>query len=74
MNSSINDMVSTITGGVRANTAQEENWLKSAPKEMQDQMKAQITMQKEQELIQMLAQAMKQISELSKSTIRMIGG
>lgn len=70
----INDMVSTIAGGIRANTSQEQAWLANAPPEMQDQMKAQITMQKEQELIQALAQAMKQINELSKATIRMIGG
>ncbi|HYI00157.1 hypothetical protein [Hyalangium sp.] len=70
----INDMVSTIAGGVRANTSQEQAWLASAPPEMQEQMRSQITMQKEQELIQALAQAMKQINELSKTTIRMIGG
>lgn len=74
MSQAINDMVSTISGSVRANTAQENKWIASAPPEMQDQMKSQILMQKEQELIQMLAQAMKQLSELSKSTIRNIGG
>ena len=74
MSKAINDMVSTITSGVRANTAQENEWLASAPPEMQGQMRAQIEMQKEQELIQALAQAMKQISEQSKTVIRMIGG
>ncbi|MDC0708715.1 hypothetical protein POL68_09565 [Stigmatella sp. ncwal1] len=74
MTTAINDMVSAITSGVRSNTAQESKWIASAPPEMQGQMKSQILMQKEQELCQMLAQAMKQLSELSKSTIRNIGG
>ncbi len=74
MSKAINDMVSSVTSMVCNNTAQETKWLASAPPEMQGQMKAQIEMQKEQELIQMLAQAMKQLSELSKSTIRNIGG
>jgi hypothetical protein len=74
MSQAINDMVSAITGAVRANTEQETQWLNSAPKEMQGQMRAQIEMQKVQELVQMLAQAMKQLSEQSKNIIRNIGG
>jgi hypothetical protein len=74
MSSAINDVVSSINNGVRANTAMENQWIANAPPEMQAQMRSQIAMQKEQELVQMLAQAMKQTSEMSKSTIRNVGG
>jgi hypothetical protein len=74
MSSAINDLVSAISNGVRANTQQENQWLANAPPEMQAQMRSQILMQKEQELVQMLVQAMKQTSEMSKTTIRNVGG
>jgi hypothetical protein len=74
MTTAINDLVNSISAGVRANTQLENQWLANAPPEMQAQMRSQILMQKEQELVQMLVQAMKQTSEMSKSTIRNIGG
>jgi LPS O-antigen subunit length determinant protein (WzzB/FepE family) len=72
--SAINDVVNTVGRQVRANTEQENQWLASAPPEMQAQMRSQMEMQKEQELVQLLAQAMKQTSEMSKSVIRNVGG
>jgi hypothetical protein len=51
----IDFMVSTFLQGVRATTGQEIKWLASAPPEMQGQMRAQIELQKEQELVLMLA-------------------
>lgn len=74
MSTAINEMVSAITSAVRANTAQENKWIASAPPELQEQLKSQILMQKEQELMQMLAQAMKQVSEQSKTVLRNLGG
>jgi hypothetical protein len=74
MSSSINDLVTAINNGIRANTQQENQWLASAPPEMQAQMRSQILMQKEQELVQMVIQAMKQTSEQSKTVIRNVGG
>jgi hypothetical protein len=74
MSSAINDLVTAINNGIRANTQQENQWLASAPPEMQAQMRSQILMQKEQELVQMVIQAMKQTSEQSKTVIRNVGG
>jgi hypothetical protein len=51
----LNFMVSTFLKGVRGTTAEELKWLARAPVEMQPQMLAQINLQKEQELVQMLA-------------------
>ncbi|MBN1206303.1 MAG: hypothetical protein JXB05_15405 [Myxococcaceae bacterium] len=50
----IHFMVSTFMSGVRATTGQELKWLASAPVELQRQMRVQIELQKEQELVQML--------------------
>jgi hypothetical protein len=71
---SIEQVASQIAGGVRGNTELENKWIASAPPEMQEQMRAQLEMQKMQELVQQLTQLMKQMSELSKSVIRNVGG
>ena len=54
VSSFIDFMVNTFMMSVRDNTAQELRWLASAPGEMQGQMKAQLELQKEMELVQML--------------------
>jgi hypothetical protein len=51
----LNLVVSTFMKGVRGTTSEELRWLASAPVEMQPQMVAQIELQKEQELVQMLS-------------------
>lgn len=51
----LNILVSTFLKGIRGTTAEELKWLANAPVEMQPQMVAQIELQKEQELVQMLS-------------------
>jgi len=72
--SSIDSVVSGVAGGVRGNTDAENKWIASAPPEMQGQMKAQLEMQKMQELVQLITQMMKAMHEMSMSIIRNIGG
>ncbi len=72
--SSINNVVSGVSGGIRGNTASENQWISSAPPEMQGQMKAQLEMQKMQEMVQLITQMMKAMHEMSMSIIRNIGG
>lgn len=62
----INFMVSTFMEGVRATTRQELNWLASAPVELQEQLRAQIELQKEQELVQMLVRTFDAITGWQK--------
>jgi hypothetical protein len=71
---SLNAVFGTVAGGVRNNTALENQWLANAPPEMQAQMRAQLEMQKQQELTQLITQMMKQMHEMSMSVIRNVGG
>ena len=74
MAGSLNGVVGSVTGGVRGNTSTENQWIANAPPEMQGQMKAQLEMQKMQELVQLITQMMKAMHEMSMSIIRNIGG
>jgi hypothetical protein len=71
--SSIAGVVNSVAGGIRGNTALENQWLASAPPEMQGQLKAQLEMQKMQELVQLITQMMKAMHEMSMSIIRNVG-
>jgi hypothetical protein len=71
---SIAQTVGQVAGGIRGNTALENKWIASAPPEMQEQMRAQLEMQKMQELVQLITQMMKQMHEMSMSVIRNVGG
>jgi hypothetical protein len=48
--------------------------LANAPAEMKPFLEAQMKMQKEQEITQLITQMMKQMHEMSMSVIRNIGG
>jgi hypothetical protein len=52
----------------------ERQWLASAPPEMQAHMKAQLQMQREQELVDLLNKLIKGVDEVSKALVRNIGG
>jgi hypothetical protein len=67
---SLNGIVNQVAGGVRGNTATENQWIANAPPEMQGQLE----MQKMQELVQLITQMMKAMHEMSMSIIRNIGG
>jgi hypothetical protein len=54
-------MVETLETSIRASTGLELAWVSSAPEEMQSQMKAQLGLHKEQELVQMLQATMRTI-------------
>jgi hypothetical protein len=73
MADSLAGVVGSVSGGIRGNTAQENEWLKSLPPEMQGQAEAQLKMQKMQELVQLITQMMKAMHEMSKSIIQNIG-
>jgi uncharacterized coiled-coil DUF342 family protein len=73
MGTSITETLGGSLGGVRGNTTEEKKWVQSLPKEMRTQAESQLQVQKEQELIQQIAQMMKQVGELSKSMTRNVG-
>ena len=52
----------------------QQNMLANAPAEMRPFLEAQMKMQKEQELTQLITQMMKQMHEMAMSVIRNIGG
>lgn len=71
---SVADVSSILTEGLRANTSRENEWLASAPPEMQGQMLAQLLMQKEQELMEQIQKVMKAKSEATKTLDQNIAG
>ena len=52
----------------------QKDMLANAPAEMKPFLEAQMKMQKEQELTQLITQMMKQLHEMAMSVIRNIGG
>ncbi len=52
----------------------QQNMLANAPEEMRPFLEAQMKMQKEQEITQLVTQMMKQMHEMAMSVIRNIGG
>ena len=52
----------------------QQDMLANAPAEMKPFLEAQMKMQKEQEITQLITQMMKQMHEMSMSVIRNIGG
>ena len=52
----------------------QQDMLANAPAEMKPFLEAQMKMQKEQELTQLITQMMKQMHEMAMSVIRNIGG
>jgi hypothetical protein len=71
---SVADVSSILSEGLRANTSRENEWLASAPPEMQAQMVAQLLMQKEQELMEQIQKVMKGKSEATKTLEQNIAG
>ena len=71
---SVAEVSSILTEGLRANTSRENEWLASAPPEMQEHMRAQLLMQKEQELMEQIQQIMKAKSEATKTLEQNIAG
>ena len=71
---SIADVMSGATGGIGGLSAAQNQMLASAPAEMRPFMEAQMKMQKEQELNQLITQMMKQLHEMAMAVIKNIGG
>ena len=63
-----------VGGAVNQLSKDQEAMIAAAPPEMQKFMRAQMEMQKQQELVQFITQMMKQLHEMAMSVIRNIGG
>ncbi len=67
--------VANSTFSAMGNLSQaQKDMLANAPAEMKPFLEAQMKMQKEQELTQLITQMMKQLHEMAMSVIRNIGG
>jgi hypothetical protein len=71
---SITDIMGGATGGIGGLSATQNQMLANAPAEMKPFLEAQMKMQKEQELLQLITQMMKQLHEMAMSVIKNIGG
>ena len=63
-----------MSGGIGNLTGAQSDMLAKAPAEMKPFLEAQMKMQKEQELTQLITQMMKQMHEMAMSIIRNVGG
>jgi hypothetical protein len=72
---SLSDITSgAMSGGIGNLTGAQKDMLANAPAEMKPFLEAQMKMQKEQELTQLITQMMKQMHEMAMSVIRNVGG
>ncbi len=72
---SLMDITRSAMGSGMGGLSQAQNeMIASAPKEMQPFLAAQMKMQKEQELNQLITQMMKQLHEMAMAVIKNIGG
>jgi hypothetical protein len=72
--SSLTGITGGITGGIGGISKAQSDMLAAAPAEMKPFLEAQMKMQKEQELVQLITQMMKAMHEMAMSIIRNIGG
>ncbi|ATB37300.1 hypothetical protein [Cystobacter fuscus] len=71
---SLMGIVGNAQGGIGGLSAAQNQMLANAPAEMKPFLEAQMKMQKEQELLQLITQMMKQMHEMAMSVIKNIGG
>jgi len=71
---SISSVLQGAQGGIGGLSATQNQMLAQAPDEMKPFLEAQMKMQKEQELLQLITQMMKQLHEMAMSVIKNIGG
>ncbi len=71
--SSLSSIVSATQGAMGGLSAAQSQMLATAPAEMKPFLEAQMKMQKEQELNQLIAQLMKQMHEMGMSVLKNIG-
>ena len=72
--SSLSSIANAGLGAMGGLSKAQQDMLANAPAEMKPFMEAQMKMQKEQELTQLITQMMKQLHEMAMSVIRNIGG
>ncbi len=72
--SSLGGVASSAMSAMGGLSKAQQNMLDKAPEEMKPFLEAQMKMQKEQELNQLITQMMKQMHEMSMAVIRNIGG
>ncbi|HEX8535965.1 MAG TPA: hypothetical protein VF664_00780 [Cystobacter sp.] len=72
--SSLSSIVAESRSAMGGLSAAQNKLLATAPAEMQPFLEAQMKMQKEQELNQLIAQMMKQMHEMGMSVLKNIGG
>ena len=71
---SLTGITNSALGGMGGLSAAQNQMLANAPEEMKPFMEAQMKMQKEQELNQLITQMIKQLHEMAMSIIKNIGG
>ena len=74
MSTSIGAIANAGIGAMGGLSKAQQDMLANAPAEMKPFLEAQMKMQKEQELTQLITQMMKQMHEMAMSVIRNIGG
>ena len=74
MANSIGDIANSGIGAMGKLSGAQQAMLDKAPAEMKPFLEAQMKMQKEQELTQLITQMMKQMHEMAMSVIRNVGG
>ena len=74
MASSIGSIANAGMSAMGGLSKAQQDMLSKAPAEMKPFLEAQMKMQKEQELTQLITQMMKQMHEMAMSVIRNIGG
>ena len=72
--SSLSSIANAGMGAMGGLSKAQQDMLANAPAEMKPFLEAQMKMQKEQELTQLITQMMKQMHEMAMSVIRNIGG
>ncbi|OJH34419.1 hypothetical protein [Cystobacter ferrugineus] len=72
--SSLSSIADATKGAMGGLSAAQSQMLATAPAEMKPFLEAQMKMQKEQELNQLIAQLMKQMHEMGMSVLKNIGG
>ena len=72
--SSLSGIANAGMGAMGGLSKAQQDMLANAPAEMKPFLEAQMKMQKEQELTQLITQMMKQMHEMAMSVIRNIGG
>ena len=72
--SSLSSIANAGMGAMGGLSKAQQDMLANAPAEMKPFLEAQMKMQKEQELTQLITRMMKQMHEMAMSVIRNIGG